>query len=477
MKRRIALLTAICMILFSLPVFGAEFTDMPPEDSRYYDAFVYAINKKLITGDGTNLNPNSYITQAEALTIISRIKPFDCDETDITGFGVSKDKWYYSTVAKAYTLGYVTADTLSPEKSINRISANAIIGKVFGKTPTPWPNNELCTRAEFIWEIYFHAPDGKYPVTQTPDETTPTDSPSEETGEFSDLKAKAAQEAMQVALGVNPDGTSYINKVVYTDDSQTDWQSGRVSSSSRPSSGGSNSPSSGNDDDEPDEDETDAPTQEPTTDPDTPADEPTDAPTEPETSEPTYGEYDGPIDNDKDNVIDDPFDDGWRPPGWNGDDDEGQGGWDEEDDDFDINDADDPDYEPETDPTDEPTSSPSDEETDGPSESETDEPTDGETDEPTDGETDEPTDGETDDPTDSETDEPTDGETDDSTDSETDEPTDGETDEPTEEDSNTPSDEGDAVLPDEDDDGESEDNSSETPDDSTNEDDTSTPEE
>ncbi len=442
MKRRIALLTAFFVLVSALSVLAQGFNDMPEKDSKYYAAFEYAIAKKLVSGDGTSLNPDSYITYAEALTIISRIKPFDCPESDITYYGVAKDKWYYSVVSKAYTLGYITPDDsgrLTPEKQISKYDAYAMLAKLYGNQATPAAANEFCTRAEFIYEIYRLAPDGMYASAQTPTEglsENPSEAATEAPSEFSDLRAQAAQEAMQVALGIRADGSSYINTVVYKDSTQTDWASGNVSgsSSNRPSG---NKPSDKDDDD--DEEPTQAPTEKPTNpkdDEEEATQPPTDEPTE---NEPTYDDYDGPIDNDKDNVVDDPFNDGWRPPGWvEGDDDYGDDGWDDEDEDFDINDADDPDYVPETKPKDEPT------------EEETDEPTDEETDAPTDEETDAPSDEESDSPTDEETNSPSDEETDIPSDEELDTPTDEETDVPTDEDSDIATDDTPATEPEED---------------------------
>ncbi len=445
MKRRIALLTALFVLISALSAFAQGFSDMPPTDNKYHDAFKYAIEKKLISGDGTNLNPDSYITYAEALTIISRIKPFDCAETDITQFGVLKDKWYYSTVAKAYTAGYITIESdgkLYPEKNIQKLVAFPLVAKVYGKTVSPVADNSLCTRADFVWEIYFQAPDGYQASMQTPTEAAPTEAVSEVPTEFTDLRAQIAQEAMQLALGILPDGSSYTNIAVYKDTTQSDWASGKVSSSS--SSSRPSRPSKPDDDDEDEE-----PTQAPTEDNDKPTEPetqpPTDAPTEPETQEPTYGEYDGPIDNDKDNVVDDPFDDGWRPPGWVGGDDDNddsgnEGGWDAEDEDFNINDADDPDYQPETQPTEE-TQAPSDEETQAPSDEETQAPSDEETQAPSDEETQAPSDEETQAPSDEETQAPSDEETQAPTDEETQAPTDEETQAPSDEETQAPSDE------------------------------------
>ncbi|MBQ8002826.1 MAG: S-layer homology domain-containing protein, partial [Clostridia bacterium] len=407
MKRRLALLTAFFVLISALSVFAQGFTDMPAADSKYYKAFEYAIGKKLIAGDGTNLNPNSLITYAEALTIVSRIKSFNCEETDVTAFGVSKDKWYYSTVAKAYTLGYITADAetglINAESPVTKVSAFAMIARVYGKASTPVTDNSLCTRADFIWEIYWQAPDGCNAGNQPTENASEAVSevPTEATTEYSDMKAQIAQEAKQLALGILPDGSSYTNVVVYKDETQSDWASGKVSggSSSRPSGGGSNRPSDDDDDnDTPDEKETEAPTEDST--PTEPQTQPPTEPTEPETPEPTYGEYDGPIDNDKDNVVEDPFDDGWRPPGWvGGDDDDGDdgnssgGGWDQEDEDFNINDADDPDYQPETDaPTQAPTDEPSDNVTDAPTDAPSDDVTDAPSDTPSDDVTDAPSD-------------------------------------------------------------------------------------
>lgn len=390
MRKIMSFLTSLFMILFSLPVYSSAFSDMPDKSNRFYPAFVYAVEKKLIAGDGTNVNPNGLITPAEALTIASRIKSFDCDETDITAFGVSRDSWYYSTVAKAYTLGYISADALSEVNSpASKAKLFAILSSIYGKLPSQTADESLCTRAEFIWEIYYMAPDGYISATEEATkgaDPSQTEGASESSSEFTDLKAKAAKEAMQVALGLNPDGSSYITNVVYTDNSQTDWQSGRVTSSR------SDRPTNSKPKDDPTEGPTEPEEDEPT---EAPTEAPTEGATEEPTEEPSYGDYDGPIDNGNDNTVDDPFNDGWRPPGWIDDNDEGQDGWDGEDDDFGINDADDPDYNPDSDkddPTDEPSSDPTDEPTDEPTGEPTDEPSDNPSDEPSDEPTDEPSD-------------------------------------------------------------------------------------
>ena len=173
MKRRIALLTAFFVLVSALSAFTAGFADMPKEDSKYFKAFEYALNKKLIAGDGTKLNPDSLITYAEALTIISRVKPFNCEETDVTAFGVSKDKWYYTTVAKAYTLGYIKPDAhgvINAESYVPKSAAYSMIATLFNKVPSPTLDNSSCTRADFVWEIYLQAPDGYQANMQTPTE-------------------------------------------------------------------------------------------------------------------------------------------------------------------------------------------------------------------------------------------------------------------------------------------------------------------
>lgn len=418
MKRRFALLTALLVLISALSVFAQGFADMPQEDSKYYKAFEYAISKKLIAGDGTNLNPSSTITYAEALTIISRIKPFSGEGADITAFGVSKDKWYYTAVSKAYPLGFIALGSdgkLYPEKALTLTDAYAMIAKTYGKTASAVSKNAPCTRADFILEIYTLAPDGLNggkSAAENPSEVS-SEAPTEAPTEFSDLRAKAAQEAMQVALGVRSDGSSYVDAtVVYKDTTQTGWASGEIKREPSRPSGGSNRPSGGNNNEdnnddnktEDEEKETQAPTDPPTeSKPDDGNEEketeaPTDPPTEPEAPEPTYGDYDGPIDNENDNVIDDPFNDDWRPPGWigDGDDDDGSNdGWDAEDEDFNINDAEDPDYSPEEETTEKPTTAPPEEETDTPTDEATDAPTDEEIDVPSDEDIDTPFDEET----------------------------------------------------------------------------------
>ncbi len=363
MKRSFALILAVFMLAFSLSVSAADFSDMPQKDSPLYDAFEYAIGKKLVSGANGKLNPDGKLTYAETVTILSRMKNIDAPETDITAFGVSKDKWYYSAVAKAYTAGYFSdsSKVSNPDSVISEKEVRHMFFKTFGVYANFKETDLPVTRATLVYEIYMTAPDGYKSKTEAVEQPT-GEAATEAPTEFSDLKAKAAQEAKQLALGILPDGTSYVDNVVYIDYSHTNWYDGTGSSSSRPSS--SNRP--GNNRPNKPDDETEAPTED---DIEQPTQPPTEMPTEPETEAPTY---DGPIDNDNDNVVKDPFDDGWTPnnPGGNGGN-GGNGGYDDEDEDFTFNDADDPDYIPPTDNETESETAPSESDSEDVSETET----------------------------------------------------------------------------------------------------------
>ncbi|MGM9552191.1 MAG: hypothetical protein ACI3XA_08055 [Clostridia bacterium] len=411
MKKKFALLTSVFVLIGSMTAFAQGFSDMPQKEHPDYPAVEYAINNKIITGTDGKLALDSPVTLAETLTFISRVKPFGSENADLTKVtDISQSDWYYETFSQAVASGFITPDEnscLNPKKVLSVEEAMGYISRALGtdltKVTTVEGGEKTATRQNVVTYIYNYASESS--TTPTESATEPyTEGATESATEFTDLKAKAAQEAMQLALGILPDGTSYTKVTAYQDRNSTDWATGKVSSStSRPSGGGGNN---NNKDDEDNEEPTEAPTEEPT-------EAPTYEPTEPPTSEPTepdYGDYDGPIDNDKDNVIDDPFDDGWRPDGGNSG---GEGGgYDGEDEDFIVDDGDDPAYAPtdkETDSTEEETQAPTDSETDS-TEEETEAPTDSETDSTEEG-TQYPTDSETD-STDEEPQAPSDSETD-----------------------------------------------------------------
>ncbi len=409
LKRSIAIFIAMFVALSSVSVFAADFSDMPEKTNPNYEAIEYAVNNKIITGVDGKLSLDKSVTLAEVLTFISRVKPFGESAADLTRVtDISPADWYYETFTKAVAAGFIAPDgdnKLNPTKVLTTEEAVTLINKALGSSlQLPEMKDKTATRENVVTYLYSAKP------IETATEGT-------ENLEFTDLKAKFAQETMQVALGILPDGTSYTKVTAYVDRSSTDWTSGRPvggssSGSSRPSggSGGSSGGGSSDDDDE-EERPTEAPTEAPTQAPEEEETQPpTQAPTEPEPTEPVYGEYDGPIDNDKDNVIDDPFDDGWRPPGYGDDDSEGGsggGGFDDEDDDFIIDDADDPELFPTEGETTAPTEAPTEDESEAPSENESEAPSEDKSEVPSENESEAPSEDESEAPSENESEVPT----------------------------------------------------------------------
>ena len=370
MKKRVALITALFMAVYSLSVFAASFSDMPEEGSEYYAALKYAADKNIVTGDGDKIMPNAHTTRAQAAAMISRAVTLP-EAKSFSAADVSKDSWYYEPVSKMVSAGYMALsdDHAYPSRDLSRQEAFIIIQKVFKvsgeadlsaytdlsklssegrealsaltasgivkiKGSAIAPDSSV-TRADFVLWMY-------NALTLSSEKASePTESASEQPSEAvteaptQTAESREALEIMRVALGIRADGSSYTSFSSYRDSVQEINYSGSSSSggSSRPSggSGGSNKP--------------DKPTE--------PTEPPTQAPTEP-TEAPTWN---GSFDNDNDNTVDDPFDDNWKP---------GSGGNDDEDDDFIIpDDGDDPE-EGNTRPTSptEPTDAPSEDITD-----------------------------------------------------------------------------------------------------------------
>lgn len=337
MKKKLSFLTAAFVLLYSSSAFAASFADMPSEDSKYYSAMEYAINNKIVNGDGNMLNPSSKVTRAEAAAMLCRALSLT-EQADLSSVtDVSESDWYYSSFARAVKAGLLSPfdGKLLPESALDYESACALLKRAF-PTASPASLGEKpasVTRADFIlWlcdcmnsptEPSSDASDTANASEQVTESATQAPSESAEVASY----RKQAEEIRIVALGILSDGTYYTKTPVYRDEfssSGSGGGSGSSSSGSRPSSGGSSSGgSSGGSSDE------DEPTNAPTSPTEAPTAAPTEAPTDAPTEPPTYT---GEISNDKDNVVDDPFDDDWTGGG--------SGTGDSEDEDFNFDDDD-----------------------------------------------------------------------------------------------------------------------------------------
>ncbi len=370
MKRYGALATAFFVLMFSLSVCAASFSDMPSTDSEYYDALNYAISQGYLTGSDGKIMPNDNVTRAQAAAIFVRMAKLT-DKANLSNVpDVISDAWYYDVMACAVQAGLFTAKDgkLYPDANLTRAEAFVLIYKaqltsfageaaslegvsdisslsaeaktalsvlvgtnVLTLSSGKAEPDKSITRAELALWIYNAS---KVKTTQS------TETPSEEATEATTEAAtestysQQAAEAMQLALGILSDGTSYITtSPIYRDGMTIIWNNGGSSGSSSSSSsgssssggsssggsssGGSSSGGSSSDSDDDSSSSTEAAT----------------SATEKET-EPTET-YTGTITNDNDNVVEDPF----------GDNDSSD---DDEDDDFVIDDDDYFDYDKET---------------------------------------------------------------------------------------------------------------------------------
>lgn len=350
MKRKISLLTAAFMIMYSLCAFGASFSDMPGEESEYYKAIQFAVDNNIINGDGDKIMPSSPVTRAQAAVMLSRALGLT-EKADISAVtDVSEGDWYSDAFACTVRKGIFTVSggKLFPDSVLDRRSAAFLAYDAFNTSssadysalfPIADPTAAV-TRADFLLWIYNYANPSSAPTeasseTASEASSNPTQASSEASSEaateavteasstptVSSEYQKKAEEARQLALGILSDGTSYLPTLpVYRDGNSSALLIGMVTGSY--SSGGSSSrPTS----------PTSAPTSptSPTSAPTSPT-SPTSAPTEAPTESPAPTEaptYNGPISNDKDNIVEDPFDDGWTSDG----DGEGDIGFDDED--------------------------------------------------------------------------------------------------------------------------------------------------
>lgn len=141
-KRAVSFAASAALILSS-SVFAAEFKDMPNDWSTA--ALNAAVENGLISGDNGYIMPDSFMTRAQMAAIMVRATGAK-QEADISGFtDVSKDEWYYSSMAKAVQMeAFTGADNkLNPESYITRQEAFVVLSRVFGLVYTKDKNDSL----------------------------------------------------------------------------------------------------------------------------------------------------------------------------------------------------------------------------------------------------------------------------------------------------------------------------------------------
>lgn len=124
-------------MLFGSVASAATFSDMPSSPEAQ-NAIENAVKNGIISGytDGT-FKPDAYITRAEMASIITRACGATADG-NISSFGdVSPDKWYYSSVAKAYEMGALSGSDgkMNPDNFITFQECFTVLSNVFDLVP------------------------------------------------------------------------------------------------------------------------------------------------------------------------------------------------------------------------------------------------------------------------------------------------------------------------------------------------------
>lgn len=133
LKKRIAILSILCMVISLMPAssFGLEPSDISGHWAK--DNIQTWIGGGLINGyeDGT-FRPDSNISRAEFMTLVN--KAYNYSNEAVIGFSdVQVGDWYYSAVTKAKAAGYISGypdNTMRPDSPISREEAASIMMKI-----------------------------------------------------------------------------------------------------------------------------------------------------------------------------------------------------------------------------------------------------------------------------------------------------------------------------------------------------------
>ncbi len=133
---KLSLLAAIAAVSVNTAAFAASFSDMP-EDAVMRGALENAVENKLLNGyENGEIRPDGNITRAEMSAIITRC--LGAQKTaDISGFkDVSKDEWYYDVLSKGVAMGAFKGDgsNLNPDSFITMQETFAVVSRIFDLT-------------------------------------------------------------------------------------------------------------------------------------------------------------------------------------------------------------------------------------------------------------------------------------------------------------------------------------------------------
>lgn len=122
MKKVTALILSMVLLL-TVMISAATFSDMPGEDYWSYPALISAVESGLLNGSDGKIYPQNNLTRAEMATILVRAYALT-ETTDISDYtDVKLDAWYYSYMQKACAKGLFKGDSskrLNPDANISR---------------------------------------------------------------------------------------------------------------------------------------------------------------------------------------------------------------------------------------------------------------------------------------------------------------------------------------------------------------------
>ncbi|MBQ3099383.1 MAG: S-layer homology domain-containing protein [Clostridia bacterium] len=136
MKKTVAAVLSILLVIFSLPIYAlastAEFTDVK-KGSWYYDAVIYAKENGIMDGVSNNeFAPKDAMTRASFVTVLWAIAGKPDDSPCAEFCDVPENAWYADAVNWAYENGIAAGtgeDTFTPERPLRRAEACTMLVK------------------------------------------------------------------------------------------------------------------------------------------------------------------------------------------------------------------------------------------------------------------------------------------------------------------------------------------------------------
>src|SRR5665648_69736 len=155
-KKRVALLTILCMMFTLMPMNASAAVNVESDISGHWaeDTIQSWVDQGTIKGyeDGS-FKPENTISRAEFMTMVNGI--FGHTDVKATTYtDVKSDSWYADAVAKAAAAGYIEGypdGTMKPDNSISREEAATIIMKINKLTANAEAANKFIDASTLVW--------------------------------------------------------------------------------------------------------------------------------------------------------------------------------------------------------------------------------------------------------------------------------------------------------------------------------------